>query len=91
MSKEIIVRALMSGLGFTKKDSSSAYDVVMAAIKTALETNHSIRLHNVGTLHVIQCAEKKYHNPKTGNLETLPPKKRVRFRSSRKLLDTVNV
>ncbi|MGN7661542.1 MAG: HU family DNA-binding protein [Anaplasma sp.] len=91
MSKEIIVRALMSSLGFTKKDSSSAYDVVMSAIKTALETNNSIRLHNVGTLHVIQCAEKKYHNPKTGHLETLPPKRRVRFRSSRKLLDTVNV
>ncbi|ACM49189.1 HU family DNA-binding protein [Anaplasma marginale] len=91
MSKEIIVRALMSNLGFTKKDSSSAYDVVMSAVKTALETNHSIRLHNVGTLHVIQCAEKKYHNPKTGRLETLPPKRRVRFRSSRKLLDTVNV
>ncbi|KJV68685.1 HU family DNA-binding protein [Candidatus Neoehrlichia procyonis] len=90
MSKEMIVRALMSGLNLTKKDSSNAYDIVMSTIKSTLETSQSIRLHNVGTLHVIQCAEKKYHNPKTGDLETLPPKKRVRFRSSKKLLSIIN-
>ncbi|WDM85642.1 HU family DNA-binding protein [Ehrlichia sp. JZT12] len=90
MSKGMVVRTLMAELGLTKKISSQAYDLVMLSIQNALETSHLIRLHNVGTLHVIQCAEKKYHNPKTGKLETLAPKKRVRFRSSKKLSNAIN-
>ncbi|QGR02369.1 HU family DNA-binding protein [Ehrlichia ruminantium] len=90
MSKDMVVRTLMAELGLTKKTSSQAYDLVMLNIQNALKTSNLIRLHNVGTLHVIQCAEKKYHNPKTGKLETLSPKKRVRFRSSKKLSNSIN-
>ncbi|GHM58446.1 MAG: hypothetical protein sL5_05690 [Candidatus Mesenet longicola] len=77
---------------FIKKSHvSEVYDIFMQVIKNKLHEKGEVRLHQVGTLKVIQCKEKQCHNPqKKGEKITVPAQKRVRFKESINLKESIN-
>lgn len=67
------------------------YDIFMQVIKDKLHEKGEVRLHQVGTLKVIHCKEKQCHNPqKKGEKITVPAQKRVRFKESINLKESIN-
>lgn len=95
MSKEDIVNQLKErctgqNIEVTKSDLSKIHDSFMEIIKDALNKVNEIRLHGIGTLCVKITQERQCLNPQTRETMTVPPKKRVKFKSSQTLLNVLN-
>ncbi|MDN5248257.1 MAG: HU family DNA-binding protein [Wolbachia endosymbiont of Tyrophagus putrescentiae] len=95
MSKEDLINQLKEecssiSVDITKSELSKIYDAFMKTIKNVLHKGGEVRFHSVGTLYTMKSKEKQCRNPQNGNIMIVPPKMRVKFKTSQTLSDILN-
>lgn len=71
----------------SKGDAARAVHAAFDAIRQALNGDQKVVISNFGTFRVKARQARQGRNPKTGDTVTVPPRKGVRFKASRNLLD----
>ena len=89
MSKTDLVNAISEKSGLTKKDSATALDATLEAIKETLAKGEKVQLIGFGTFDVVEKAARTGRHPKTGAPLQIPAKKAVKFRVGKTLKDAV--
>ena len=90
LTKARIVQAVVDTNGYTQRKAFETVEIILELIKSTLENGEDVLISNFGKLIVKQKAERKGRNPATGKDLMLAPRKRITFRSSRKLRDKIN-
>lgn len=91
MIKKELVAKVSNKSGLTKKDSAAAVEAVVDTIKEALiNGDEEVQIIGFGSYKLIQRAQRQGRNPQTGEAITIPTRKAVVFRPSRKLQEAVN-
>lgn len=76
--------------GVSKEQARKVIKAYLEEIKLALCKGDAVALREFGTFNPIHRAEKKGHNPATGESITIPAKDTVTFRISKKFKDMLN-
>jgi integration host factor subunit alpha len=90
LTKARIVEAVVDTNGYTQRKAFETVEIILELIKSTLENGEDVLISNFGKFIVKQKAERKGRNPATGKDLMLAPRKRITFRSSRKLRDKIN-
>ena len=69
----------------TRREAATAVDAVLHAIRYSLRTGDKVVLSGVGSFHVKLRKAKVGRNPRTGVAVSIPPRKAVRFKTSKDL------
>lgn len=83
--KEIAVRT-----GLTQADASKAIKSAVEIVVEELAKGESVRIVDFGTFNAKEKAERKGHNPRTGEEITIPAHKKVSFSEAKTLREAVN-
>ena len=90
LTKARIVEAVVETNGYTQQKAFETVEIMLELIKRSLENGEDVLISGFGKFCVKKKAERRGRNPATGEDMTLAPRKRVTFRSSRKLRDRIN-
>lgn len=85
MNKKDLIESLTKVLS-TKKEARDAIDTAFSNIQRALSEGSKVAISGFGTFQAYVTRAKKGRNPKTGQIISVPPRKKVRFRPSKDLL-----
>lgn len=77
-------------IGIAKTKIPQIVDTIFDTIKEALKEGNSITLVGFGTFKIVDRAERKARNPRTGEEITIPAKKTLVFKPSKSFLDQLN-
>ena len=91
MNKSELVEAIAGVADLSKAAATQALDSVMGSISTALGQGEEVVIAGFGTFLVKETAERKGRNPQTGEEITIPAGKRLSFKVSKALKDTINI
>jgi DNA-binding protein HU-beta len=69
----------------TRKEALAAVDALINAMRLALRSGEKVVLSGVGSFHVKMRKAKVGRNPRTGQTVPIPPRRAVRFKSSKDL------
>ncbi len=69
----------------TRKEASAAVEAVVRAVQHALRSGEKVVISGVGSFHVKMRKAKIGRNPRTGQTVPIPPRRAVRFRTSKDL------
>jgi nucleoid DNA-binding protein len=70
----------------TKGEAARAVETTFETIRAALGRDEKVVISNFGTFRVKQRQQRQGRNPKTGQQVVVPPRKGVRFKASKSLL-----
>jgi len=87
MNKKELIEAIAKTARLKKVEAERALNAFIKAVMGALANGDKVRIAGFGTFYVIERAERKGRNPRTGEEITIPTKKVVKFRGSKGLLD----
>ena len=90
LTKARIVESVVETNGYTHKKAFETVEIMLELIKSTLESGEDVLISNFGKFCVKKKRERRGRNPSTGEALMLAPRKRVTFRSSRKLRDRIN-
>ncbi len=86
MNRLDIIKAVAKTLS-TKGEAAQAVETAFDSIRAALNRGEKVVISNFGTFRVKQRSSRQGRNPKTGQSVTVPPRKGVRFKASKNLLN----
>lgn len=89
-TKDDLSRIVGNRLLTSHKDGKRIIDTVFDSMIDLLAEGNNIYLRNFGTFHIRQCEERPGRNPKTGETFTVPAKKKVLFKSGKRMKSGVN-
>jgi len=75
---------------FLKKDLEKALNIFLSEIKLALNKGENVELRDFGTWSVHIQKARISRNPKTGEKIETPERKKIHFKSSKKLFNRIN-
>ena len=84
MNKSGLIKAVERVLS-TRREATAAVDAVMRAILLSLRSGDKVVLSGIGSLHVKMRKAKVGRNPKTGETVPIPPRRAIRFKTSKDL------
>jgi integration host factor subunit alpha len=90
LTKARIVQSVVDTNGYTHQKAFETVEIMLELIKSTLESGEDVLISNFGKFCVKKKRERRGRNPSTGEALMLAPRKRVTFRSSRKLRDRIN-
>ena len=90
LTKARIVQSVVDTNGHTHQKAFETVEIMLELIKSTLESGEDVLISNFGKFCVKKKRERRGRNPSTGEALMLAPRKRVTFRSSRKLRDRIN-
>jgi integration host factor subunit alpha len=90
MNKKDIVEDIQGSVGFPKRETAQIVDKALEIMKSTLVGGDSVMISGFGKFSVHQKRARKGRNPKTGETMTLPERRVVTFKVSRKLKERVN-
>ena len=90
LTKAHIIDAVAEKNGFTRKKSIETVEILLELIKRTLETGEDVLISGFGKFCVKKKNKRRGRNPATGEDLMLAPRKRVTFRSSKKLREKLN-
>ena len=90
MNKVDIIDAIAEAAEITKKDATTAADTFLECIREALCKKETVSLAGFGSFEASYRAERKGHNPHTGQSMVIPASYSVKFKTSKRLKDAVN-
>jgi integration host factor subunit alpha len=90
LTKAQIVDAVAERNGFTRKKSIETVEILLELLKQSLESGDDVLISGFGKFCVKKKKKRRGRNPATGEDMTLAPRKRVTFRSSKKLREKLN-
>ena len=88
MNKAQLIEAVAQGTN-TKKEAQMAVEAVFGAIKGSLKKKDPVAISGFGTFKVKQTKARQGRNPKTGETIQIPAKKKVAFRASKELKESI--
>ena len=86
MNRLDIIKAVAKVLT-TKGEAARAVETTFEAIRESLKNGEKVVISNFGTFRVKARGPRQGRNPKTGEQVAVPPRKGVRFKASKNLLD----
>ena len=89
MNKQLLVDAIASESGLTKKDAEAALNATTGSIEGALKKGDSVTLVGFGNWTVKDRAARKGRNPSTGAEISIPASKAVSFKAGKQLKEIV--
>lgn len=89
MNKQELITNVATTLGFTKKDTTEVVDKMVITIMDALSKGESVSIPHFGKFEVRNMPARLYHNPRTGEMIKGAPTKKVAFKASAALKNSV--
>lgn len=83
LTKKEIVAAVAEKAQLTKKQASFAVDAVFEAVADGVVEGKLVRMSGLGTIGYVEKAERRGHNPRTGEAMLIPAHKAVKFKTSK--------
>jgi len=90
LTKARIVESVVETNGYTHKKAFETVEIILELIKRSLENGEDVLISGFGKFCVKKKKKRRGRNPATGEDMMLAPRKRVTFRSSKKLMEKVN-
>lgn len=90
LTKARIVESVVETNGYTHKKAFETVETILELIKRSLENGEDVLISGFGKFCVKKKKKRRGRNPATGEDMMLAPRKRVTFRSSKKLREKVN-
>jgi len=89
MNKSDLVSAIVTGSGLSKKDSETALNTTLEAIKLSLSKGEDVTLIGFGTFKVSNRAARTGRNPQTGKEIKIPAARVPKFTAGKALKEAV--
>lgn len=90
MNKSELIQAIADEAELNKRDAAEFVDAFVSVVTQTLKDGQDITLVGFGSFHTAQSAERKGHNPKTGEPLTIAARKTPKFRPGKALKKAVN-
>jgi DNA-binding protein HU-beta len=90
MNKVDIIDAIAEAASISKKDAAAAAEKFIECIKDSLCNKETVSLVGFGSFESSYRAERKGHNPHTGQSMVIPASYSVKFKPAKRLKDVVN-
>lgn len=90
MNKSDLITEISNSADISKASAEKALHGMLGAISGALSKDESVALIGFGTFSVSDRAARTGRNPQTGKKIQIAAKKVVKFKSGKKLVDSVN-
>ncbi len=90
MTKDELVRSVSREVDMNQGLISKAIDSVFSNLKESLGKGDSFRMVGFGSFRVVERAERRGRNPKTGEEIVIPARKTVRFAPGKDLKELMN-
>lgn len=90
LTKAAIVESIYDKTGLTRPEAQFAVEKLLALMKSAIKKDNVLMITNFGRFEVITKAPKPGRNPRTSEPITIPSRKAVMFRISRKFKKELN-
>ena len=84
MNKTELIAAVAKKAEMTKVDSAKAFNALMEVTREELKKGNKIALIGFGTFAMQERPKRKGKNPRTGKSITIPAKKVLKFKASKK-------
>ena len=79
MNKGELVKAVAEEVNIPVKTAEKVLNAFFEKVTKTLKNKEEIRLAGFGTFKIVERKERKGKNPKTGEMITIPAKKKVKF------------
>lgn len=89
MTKNGLALEVSKFLGLPHKDGKKITEAVFICLREGMAKGQSVEIRNFGTWHYRHQPERAGRNPKTGEVLTIPAKKKVLFRAGKLLKEGV--
>lgn len=90
LTKADIVEAIYEETGKNRLDAKNAVEKLLEIMKKAIKKDHALLISGFGKFECYDKASRKGRNPQTEETITLPPRKVIVFRLSRKFRAELN-
>ena len=90
MNRIQIISLVSEATGKDLKTAGYIIDTFLETIKTTLVGGGKVVLDNFGAFEIVDCKERKFRNPRTGEAITIPARRAVTFKAGTALKDKVN-
>ena len=90
MLKSDVIALLIQKRGVTGKQAESTLETIFGCMKDALCNGEKIEIRGMGAIHVKHYEGYAGHNPKTGQVVQVKPKRRVHWRTGKDLSERLN-
>lgn len=90
LTKADIVEAIYEKTGANRFDAKQAIDKLLTIMKSAIKKDHVLLISGFGKFECYEKASRKGRNPQTEEIITLPSRKVIVFRLSRKFRAELN-
>jgi DNA-binding protein HU-beta len=89
VNKKAITARMAKDAGITGIQAEKAFTSLIGGIRTSLKKGKRVTFSGFGSFDVKTRKARKGRNPKTGESIHIPQKKRVKFNSSKGLIDSL--
>lgn len=90
LTKAEIVEAIYEETGTQRPEAKAAVETILDIMKQAIKKDHALLISGFGKFECYEKAARKGRNPQTEEAITLPPRKVIVFRLSRKFRAELN-
>lgn len=90
MVKQDLINETAERTGFARSDVEIMFDGLFDAMREALANGDDVKIRQFGTFTVKAFDAREGRNPNTGEVITIPARKRIRFKGSRAIEDAMN-
>jgi len=86
MNKNDLIESIADSAQISKELAARGLDGLLATLRSAMRNGKRVRLLGFGSFSVVERAPRTGRNPKTGEIVPIPPRRVVRFRPGKELL-----
>lgn len=90
LTKANIVEAIYEEIGINKPEAKNIVEKLLSIMKEAIKKDNALLISGFGKFESYAKAQRKGRNPQTEETITLPPRKVIVFRLSRKFRSALN-
>ena len=90
MKRIELIRELCKKTNLTAHEVTLVFDGLSDIIIDNLKRGGKIHLTNIVTINAKQYDEKRVKNPKTGEFFMMPPRKVIKYKTSKSLMELIN-
>lgn len=89
VTKKEIMTKMSKDAGITYLQANKAFKTMIEGIKKSLKKGERVTLSGFGSFEVKKSKPRKGRNPQTGEVITIPKKKRIKFNPSQSFKDSL--
>ncbi|MBI35061.1 MAG: DNA-binding protein [Flavobacteriales bacterium] len=90
MNKSELVEAIAQESGLSRADAKRALEAFVSTTTNVLKSGGKLSLVGFGSFSILERAERKGRNPKTGQKITIGAKKTAKFKPGSDLIGAIN-